>query len=330
MNILVIDSGTTSSRVRLYAGEEILGGAHRQVGAKDVAVTGDTHVIMNALRECITELLEVHAYSLDDIDAIVASGMISSNIGLFEVPHQQAPLGIVDIASALVSKTFPTIVNKPIYFIPGVKTGFQADSELVENDMMRGEEAEIFGYLEEFKQEQLRGDVLFMHYGSHHKCILLKQSQIEKCRTSITGELMMTLMQNTILKSSLLPLTEFEPDEVWVRKGLETAESAGFGRALFSVRVAETMVKCGKQRATSYFLGVLLSLDFFLLNDMITPNTTSLVLYGKSLYPALFEPIVKERYPNLIVVTVSEEESDRLSARGVMRIFEQYKVQWIH
>jgi 2-keto-3-deoxy-galactonokinase len=134
-------------------------------------------------------------------------------------------------------------------------------------------------------------------------------------------------MQQTILKSSLLPLPEHEPDEAWVRKGLETAESAGFGRALFSVRVAETMEKCGKQRATSFFLGVLLSLDFALLNELMTRNTTRLVLYGKSLYPSLFEPLVKEKYPELEVIAITEEESDRLSARGAMRIFEQYKVQ---
>ncbi len=327
LKLFVIDSGTTSSRVRLYDGERVVGSAVRPAGAKDVAIRGDASVVTDALRDCIAELLEAHSCALDEIDAIVASGMITSGVGLLEIPHREAPAGLDDIASALVARTFPDVADRPIYFIPGVKTGFGTDSDIAEKDMMRGEEAEIFGYLEGGEPDPEGGDLLFMHYGSHHKCILLRQGRIEGCRTSITGELMMTIMQQTILKSSLQSLSEFEPDEAWVRKGLETAEQAGFGRALFSVRVAETMEAAGKRRATSFYLGALLSLDFALLREMITPRTSRLVLYGKSLYPSVFEPIAKERYPELDVVAVSEEESDRLSARGAMRIFERYKVQ---
>lgn len=327
MKIFVIDSGTTSSRVRLYDGEQIIMSTSRQVGAKDVAILGDNSVIKNALKECIAEVMELRSYSINDIDAILASGMISSNVGLFEIPHQQAPVGLHDIASALVPQNFPEITSLPIHFIPGVKTGFHQGNSIAEKDIMRGEEAEIFGYLNELDQQQQQGEILFMHYGSHHKCILLKQSRIEECRTSMTGELMMSIMQNTLLKSSLLPITEVEPELEWVRKGLDVAEASGFGRALFSVRVTETMEKCGKQRATSFYLGTLLSLDFSLLKEMVTSNTTRLVLYGKSLYPSLFEPLVKERYPELEVVCITEEESDLLSARGALRIYEQYAVQ---
>jgi len=327
MNLFVIDSGTTSTRVRLYDGERIVGSAGKQAGAKDAAIRGDASVITDAIRECIEELLEAHSLPMDRIDAILASGMITSNVGLLDIPHRPAPAGIRDIASALVPRTYPEIADRPIYFIPGVKTGFSTDRALAEKDMMRGEEAEIFGYLEQVKPEEQQGDILFMHYGSHHKCISLRDGRIEQCRTSVTGELMMTIMQHTILKSSLLPLAELEPDPDWARKGLETAEAAGFGRALFSVRVADTMEGCGKRRATSFYLGVLLSLDFALLKEMISRQTARLVLYGKSLYPSLFGPLVRERYPELTVVVVSEEESDRLSARGAMRIFEQYQVQ---
>ncbi len=327
MKIFVIDSGTTSSRVRLCDGDRVVGSAVRQAGAKDVAIRGDKRIVTDALRECIEELLEAHSCTIDEIDAILASGMITSGVGLFEIPHRAAPAGIEDIASALASRTFPDIAELPIHFVPGVKTGFGAGSTLAEKDMMRGEEAEIFGYLEGLAPERQRGDLLFMHYGSHHKCILLRQGRIEGCRTSVTGEVMTTVMQHTILKSSLLPLSEFEPDMEWVREGLETAEKAGFGRALFSVRVAETMEAAGKGRATSFYLGALLSLDFSLLQEMISPTTSRLVLYGKSLYPSLFGPLAKERYPGLAIDVVSEEESDRLSARGAMRIFERYKVQ---
>jgi len=323
MKILVIDSGTTTSRVRLTDGRDVLGSARRQVGARDVARTGSTEILKQALKTCIEDVLAACRMELSDIEGIVASGMITSNMGLKEIPHLPAPVGLDQLAAHLEQEVFPEIADKPILFIPGVKTGFDGEQSIEAKDMMRGEEAEIFGYLESLG-EAANEPVLFMHYGSHHKGIRLDNGQITECRTSVTGELMMAVEENTILRSSLIPVQELNPDMEWVRKGLSVAESCGFGRALFSTRVCDTMEKRSKRESTSFFVGVLLSLDFAMLSDLLNRKTRRVVLYGKELYPSVFAPLLRERYPDLVVDVISEQESDTLSVKGAAIIYQRF------
>lgn len=323
MLLFVIDAGTTTTRIRLTDGKNVLASAKRQVGARDVAITGDKRILEQALKECVNELLQQNRLSIAQIDALLASGMISSNVGLYEIPHIEAPVNLEQLASRLVVQSFPDLLDKPVIFIPGVKTGFEDWAELEEKDMMRGEEAEIFGYLNSLGDKR-NDDVLFMHYGSHHKCILLKNGGITQCRTSITGELMTAIAEHTILKSSLLPVEEVVPEIEWVKKGLYMAQKTGIGRVLFSTRVLDTMEKRSKHEASSLFLGSLLSLDFRLVEEMITEQTKRIVLYGKALFPSIFEPVLREAYPDLQVEVVTEEISDRLSAEGAASIYRQY------
>ncbi|MCM3745913.1 2-dehydro-3-deoxygalactonokinase [Paenibacillus pasadenensis] len=323
MLLFVIDAGTTTSRIRLTDGKNVLASAKRQVGARDVAITGDKRVLEQALKECVDELLLENRLSLAQIDAVFASGMISSNMGLYEIPHLEAPVNLEQLASKLVVQSFPGLSDKPVIFIPGVKTGFDAVTELEDKDMMRGEEAEIFGYLNSLGENK-NDDILFMHYGSHHKCIQLIHGGITKCRTSITGELMTAVAQHTILKSSLLPLEEVVPEIEWVKKGLHVAHRSGFGRVLFSTRVLDTMEQRSSQEVSSLFLGALLSLDLKLVEEMITEQTNRIVLYGKALFPSVFEPVLREVYPELQVEVISEEISDLLSAEGAASIYQQY------
>jgi len=324
MNLIVIDSGTTNSRVRLTDGNAVMATVSRPVGAKDVAITGSTAVLEQALRECIEQLLTESGTPLQDIEAIVASGMITSNMGLLEIPHLNAPAGLDDVASGIVSRVFANIVDRPILFIPGVKTGFTADGDLASKDMMRGEEAEIFGYLAHGSSAHDE-PILFMHYGSHHKGILLENGKINNCATSITGELMMTIVQHTILKSSLLAPQDMEIHHDYVRQGLQVAQTMGFGRALFSSRVLQTMEREDKQRTSSFFLGVLLSLDLAMLAQWIREDTLRIVLYGKELFPSICQPILQQQYPHLEVDVIPEAQSDLLSAKGAVMIYEQYQ-----
>lgn len=321
MKFLLIDSGTTSSRVRLAVGDKIVSSVKRAAGAKDVSITGSSEVLRRALKEAIEEILKDIAMNINDIDAIIAAGMISSNVGLYEIPQIAAPIGPTDISQRLVMKYFPDIIDKPIIFIPGVKTGFDRDNRsITEKDVMRGEETEIFGYMGNKENE----DILFMHYGSHHKCILLSDGKIAESRTSITGELLMSIAENTILKSSLVPLEELDPSAEWFKKGIEAAEVSGFGRALFSTRVLQTMEGRNLQEATSFYLGTLCSLDLSLVSELMTANIKKVVLYGKELFPKLFKSVLEEKYPNLQVEIVPEKEADLLSAKGAVKIYKQW------
>lgn len=320
MNYLVIDSGTTNSRIRLCNEERVIKSVTIQAGARDVSISGSSEILKKALKDGIEDIYKNCTLETKDIEAIIASGMITSNVGLVEIPHIPSPAGILQLSQNLSSFRFPEIIDKDILFIPGVKTGFSEGNLLDDMDIMRGEEAEVFGYLGEDAEKE-SDEILFMHYGSHHKCIKVSGGKISECRTAITGELMMAAYQDTILKSSLIPIDEIIPVVEWVRKGVDAVEASGFGRALFSIRILDVMEKRNKQVTTSFYLGTLLALDLELVSTLITEETKGLVLYGKTLFPSITESIIKERYPKVGILIIDEEEADLLSVKGAIKIY---------
>jgi 2-dehydro-3-deoxygalactonokinase len=319
MSILLIDSGTTNSRVRLCSDNRVIYSAVRKVGARDSAITGSNAMLKEKLKECIDEILKVNHMSTEEIEAIIASGMITSNMGLKEIPHIAAPASLFDISKEVESIRFDDIVDKDILFIPGVKSGFTKNSTLAEKDIMRGEETEVFGYLSQAHEDD--EDIIVVHYGSHHKCIHVQNNSIIDSRTAITGELIMAISQNTIIKSSLHNLEEVEIDLDWVRQGIEASKASGISRAIFSVRMLDTMEKLNKNIVTNFFLGIMLQQDLELIESMINSNTKKLVMYGRKLFPSILKVFLQELYPAIKLDIIGEEESDLLSVKGALIIY---------
>ena len=71
---------------------------------------------------------------------------ITSELGLCEIPHLEAPVGTNDLAANLVKTQISGIIdsNIPWYFIPGIKNKFDLndsyEKQMVKFDFMRGEE----------------------------------------------------------------------------------------------------------------------------------------------------------------------------------------------
>ena len=73
------------------------------------------------LKECLEQLLEDHSLTYDNINHIIASGMITSDVGIVVVPHLTAPADLEQIARSTVAIRLPEICPIPIHFIPGIK-----------------------------------------------------------------------------------------------------------------------------------------------------------------------------------------------------------------
>ena len=114
--------------------------------------------LVQAVREVVEEVSRADVLSAatgpaDDpsgararIESIVAAGMLSSEVGLVAVPHVQAPAGLEDLARGVAIGRFPEIVERPIYFVPGVRTAAADGPDgWFQADVMRGEECETLG-----------------------------------------------------------------------------------------------------------------------------------------------------------------------------------------
>ncbi|MGG1638995.1 2-dehydro-3-deoxygalactonokinase [Paenibacillus sp. NRS-1760] len=323
MKVIVIDCGTTNCRMRMLDGDKLLASVTKHTGASDAVQSGSNAGLMRALKESYEELVAAEPEAIREVQDIVASGMITSRAGLIEIEHLSGPVRLEDLSRSIRRFAFPELFPHPVLFIPGVK--FKGE-EGVDRDMIRGEETELCGYLEQVAAEEngVKGR-LFMHYGSHHKWIKTWEHSIVSSSTSISGELMMAVMKHTILKDNTIPLDEVAPDLDWVRKGLEAARQFGAGRAFFQVRTLNVLNKQDKQLSTSFLIGVIVYQDLAMLTEELLRGVEEIVIYGRSLFPSIIVPILSEYYPNIAVRVVPEEESGILNVHGAANLYRKYK-----
>ncbi|MCL4516596.1 MAG: 2-dehydro-3-deoxygalactonokinase, partial [Firmicutes bacterium] len=188
----------------------------------------------------------------------IASGMITSELGLCEIPHLAAPAGLDDLASHVVARRFAGISPSPFVFIPGVKIPGDpfAEDPVASPDMMRGEETQIMGLL---VNRSPSTPVLVTILGSHTKFIVVDaQGRISRSLTTLSGELIKAINSATILSSSLprhMPDRRAASAEL-VRKGIRLAEGSGFTRSLFALRLLNRLSSLGPEDCFDLLAGV--------------------------------------------------------------------------
>ncbi len=310
-SVVVVDSGTTNTRVRLVRDGAVVRTLSRQAGARDTATDGHN----SRIREALASMIGLLASEEADLGSVLLSGMITSNVGLLEVPHLLAPAGIDDLARGVVRHDFPDLSDLPFRFIRGVKT-LPPDGDLPELDVLRGEEVEVVGLRALFGLER---EAIFVHYGSHHKAIeLAADGTILGSRTALTGELLAALREHTILGGSVVAVDEAGLEEDAWREGMDAARTHGVGRALFLVRVGEQIGGRSKAAMTSYLLGVLTSLDVPLLR-LRPQDGRAVVLYGRGPFRAIMRQYLSDEY-GIDALVVDEATAEEAAVDGALRI----------
>lgn len=310
----VIDSGTTSTRVRYWRSGHVIWSGSRAAGARDTAIEGHPGRVRDALRDL---LREADAQTQTKPQALICSGMITSDVGLHEVPHVEAPAGPSELAERIVFRTLEDVSDVVFAFIPGVKVhprDMTIDS-LDGGDVMRGEETEVFGLRSLLA---LTGPATFLHFGSHHKAIDVDaEGRITDLRSSMTGELLSAIREHTILKSSTVALDVVTLDLDAARAGAEATGRYGLGRSGFLVRIGERLAGESRERMTSFLLGALAALDLPLLEGRSEEGP--IVLYGHGAFPAVLASLLEDQ-PRP-VVRVDGDTADAAAAAGAVELF---------
>ena len=257
--LITLDAGTTNSRAVLWRGDKVLSEVRTPVGVRDTAITGSNEALARGVTGCMVGVCLKAGIAPEAVDVVVASGMITSSLGLKEVPHLVAPAGVDDLAAGMVSELFPGVWHKPIWFIPGVKNkaGAVSGDELPLMDMMRGEEVETIAL-----QDRLgvHSACWFILPGSHTKFVRLsKNGRIVQIVSTLAGEMMDALSRNTILAASVEPGSASSPE--WLLKGYRVSVAQGLNRAVYCVRLAQLWSDSSPADRTSYLLGALLGSD---------------------------------------------------------------------
>lgn len=305
---VTIDGGTTNTRISLVEDRRVIASKKISRGAK--AGIDDREGLKIALKEAISALLCENSLTESDIIKILASGMITSEFGLYEVPHLIAPASIEELHANTVEVDFPEICSVPFVFVRGIKI---LGGELDSTDIMRGEETEIVGLMGDDAEE-----CTYILPGSHSKIIKTDEcGRVVDFSTMLTGEMIASLSSNTILKDAVdLSISEYDSDAL--KFGYSYADEHGLNKALFKVRILKNVMKNSPREVYSFFIGACLSGE---IAEILALDTPKIVIGGKSQIKNATAILLKA-FSDKEIVTVDDATVDSSTAIGVIKIFE--------
>jgi 2-dehydro-3-deoxygalactonokinase len=261
LSAIYIDAGTTNTRVWLMRGKAVLSRTQAQVGVRDSARDGSTKRLTATLRDLIEKARATVRVARKPPACVVASGMITSSLGLAEVPHIPTPAGIDDLGLATEVHRFPDVTDLPVLLVPGVRSGpMPCDLATAgKADLMRGEETLCAGLL-------MLGitppPVTVLSLGSHWKAIQLDNAgRIVSSSTSLSGEMIHFTQTQTILASAVPQGRPAFIDARWLEAGMSQQRQSGLARALFGVRLLEQSKQGSPEERLSFLVGVFIASD---------------------------------------------------------------------
>ncbi|MBQ4087122.1 MAG: 2-dehydro-3-deoxygalactonokinase [Clostridia bacterium] len=308
-NYITIDGGTTNTRVGLVLDGNLIETVKIPVGA--MKSIGGNGALKDGIRQAIESLLAKHGASETDIAKILASGMITCEFGLCNLPHITAPAGISELHDSMHETVIEDISSIPIVFIRGVKTV----GSLNETDMMRGEETELMGLL-----SYAAGDTLFVLPGSHSKLIEMENGKITAFSTMLTGEMIAALSGNTILKDAV-DLSVSETDAEFLTEGYRQAEKCGINQALFRVRILKNLFGADSVKTYSFFLGAVLQGE---IASILSAKPETVMLGGKQQLRDAMKTLL-DAFGTKNVISLTEDEVEKSVFMGQIAVYEYGK-----
>ncbi len=310
-NYIAIDGGTTNTRVHLVKSGVVADTVKLDMGVRINSEGTDKY--KNELKGAVCKILFENNLTENDIEKIICSGMITSDLGLLPLPHLTIPCSIEDMANATKDASFPEISSVPFVFVRGLKTN---SSSFESADMMRGEEAELMGLC-----ERLEENCLYILPGSHSKLIETdSNSRIVSFSTEMTGEIIEAMSSHTILKGSLdLKNASLKTD--FLEKGFLYAKENGVNAAFFKVRTLSVLFDASNDEAYSFFMGVALLGE---ISNIIKFSAAKVVLGGKAVLKNPMAHLLS-KFSDKEIVCIPDEISNLASAYGAVKIYEHSK-----
>lgn len=242
------DWGTTNFRIRLVEtkGLKVLKEHKTDQGVKALhekfllqTDLGQKEFYENYLQEQLSHFAQEHRKHL-----IVAAGMASSSIGLYELEYAGLPFD--QSGKTLITKNFTLNNDQDLLLISGVKSS---------TGMMRGEEVQAIG-LEHLLANHGNGIVLLP--GTHSKHLTYDNGMFTAVKNYMTGELFEVLSKKSILANSIINDNHIQDWKTPFKKGATLGLEGQMTSNLLSVRAKDVVERASKEDNYFFLSGLLI------------------------------------------------------------------------
>ncbi len=293
-------------------------------------------MLKKELKEVFIKTIEDAGLEIKDIKFAITSGMITSEIGLLEIPHLWAPVGIYDLASNIKVvhdlDIFP--VDITLFFIRGIKNYFPKDStykDLRKIDFLRGEETQVAGLLSLYSNFPLPSIVIIL--GSHTKYIFINESKkICGCLTTLSGQIYEALKTQTNVGKSIIGTNDRDNDYFdtnIIDTAYNVVQNVGFLRSLIMPRFMEILLNTQWYERDLFVNSAIATEDLKVVKDFSLFNfslfNSYIVLIGHKQRCEILNYMLKKYFNvvNKIEIIYKKEDIEKLSIEGAILIARQ-------
>lgn len=335
--ICTVDCGTTNSRISIVDREgAVLKRLSKKIGVKDTAIRGDNSYLKNGLRELLDETLSAAGAQSRDISFICSSGMITSELGIAELPHVFTPASMQDLADSITEigddrNFYPGL---KLYFIRGVKNLYRPETndlrQLAGLDFMRGEETQAAGLLRLYGIGKAS---TFINLSSHTKIIPIdEKGRILGCITTLSGQVLEALIKETFIGKSVAPddgsdAADVPFDREIVDLAYDIVQEGGLLRSFMMPRFMDVLLKTDWRQRRKFIESALAADDLGALR--LVPKRgysfgERIFLVGPGSRCELFSYFLRSKMNIDAEITsiADSEEVDRLAVHGSLYLAE--------
>ncbi len=307
--IITIDAGTSNLRIRIIESNKVIFELKENYGVK-IGKDKFQEKLYALLKECIKK----NNLKIEEVE-IVASGMITSSLGLLEVEHIHVPVSLKKLAENIVKVKF---FEFEISLIPGIKVEkeYFKNENIKSVDVIRGEEVEVFGILDQIDTME---PTLIILPGSHNKFIEVKDGEIINFLTTMSGEIYDVMTKHTILKNSVNETFADEIDRRFLLLGNEIGRRYNLNQGSFVLRGMDLVGNFSINEKANYLLGLILSGDILSLekNGYLERYKRIVIAGGNVIAKGIFE-LLKELKLNINIKMIIASD---LSVKGALKIW---------
>ena len=334
MIFATIDCGTTNSRVYIVNEQaRVLGKATKKVGVRDTAIQGNNEVLKQGLKDTLFQALANAGLALQDLEFVISSGMITSEIGLLEIPHLWAPTSLDELAGSLKHvhdrAVFPVDIS--VYFIRGIKNPYDPSTASLKDvgrlDFMRGEEAQVAGVL---SQNLVQTPTTVVFLSSHTKFVPVDADRrILGSLTTLSGQVYAAILKETSIGKSLKKDDDVDDDSYFDKEIVNLAASCvdtgGFLRTMLMPRFLDVLLPSTWYERKLFVEAAIAAEDMATLRQFTPldfPLDTSFLLIGSSRRCRIYQHLLQHQ-ANIqgdIHSITDPRDIDMLSIRGALEL----------
>ncbi|WP_276167455.1 2-dehydro-3-deoxygalactonokinase [Zobellia alginiliquefaciens] len=305
------DWGTTNFRLRLIDTEslKILSEHSTDMGIKKCFQEFNAQSKLTQdqfFTEYLKNQIKILDSAISNDSCIVASGMLSSSIGMHELDYANMPLAFN--GKGVISKYISFDDMPDLLLVSGAKTNA---------DVMRGEEIQAIGLSVELSKYD-KGVLLLP--GTHCKHITFEAGVFKDFTTYMTGELFDTISKHTILSASLHPTAWDVSFQDMFLKGVKKGLSEQQMQSLFSIR-ANTLINQVSGEQNFYFLsGLMIGGELASLKD----KNETIFLAASGIHGVLYKLALESFLPAEQIVCFEEQILEKALLTGQQQILRTY------